>query len=60
MKVVQGDVRAGANSRVPQPGGLQAAGRQEPVDQPSQPALLQLTPPLRINTFRVRLDKGHH
>ena len=60
MQVVERDVRAGPHTGVPQPLGLQSTDREQPVNQPAQPALLQLTAALRINPLRIRLDKGHH
>jgi hypothetical protein len=59
-KIVDRDVATGPDTGVTQPSGLQPTGREQPVNQLTETALLQLTPPLRINPFRIGLDERHY
>ncbi len=60
VQLVEADVRPTPHPGVPQPRSLQPPSPEQPVDKLPKPPFLQLTPPLRINPFSIRLDEGHN
>jgi hypothetical protein len=60
MKLTEPNVGPTRHPSVTQPRSLKPTRHQQPINERPQPTFLQLTPPLRINPFRIRLDKRHH